>query len=83
MNFNLYLEDELSQQLQALSHSTGKSPTGKSQNALIREAIQLLITTKEQSQWSSTILNFQGISDAIVFEAYREELSPPREDEVI
>ncbi|CCH96883.1 MAG: CopG family transcriptional regulator [Microcystis aeruginosa K13-05] len=78
MNFNLYLEDELSQQLQALSRSTGKS-----QNALIREAIQLLITTKEQSQWSSTILNFQGISDAIVFEAYREELSPPREDEVI
>lgn len=78
MNLNLYLEDELSQQLQALSRSTGKS-----QNALIREAIQLLITTKEQSQWSSTILNFQGISDAIVFEAYREELSPPREDEVI
>jgi predicted transcriptional regulator len=78
MNFNLYLEEELSQQLQALSRSTGKS-----QNALIREAIQLLITTKEQSQWSSTILNFQGISDAIVFEAYREELSPPREDEVI
>jgi predicted transcriptional regulator len=78
MNFNLYLEDELSQQLQALSRSTGKS-----QNALIREAIQLLITTKEQSQWSSTILNFQGISDAIVFEAYREERSPPREDEVI
>ncbi|MCZ8287499.1 CopG family transcriptional regulator [Microcystis sp. LE19-59.1C] len=78
MNFNLYLEDELSQQLQALSRSTGKS-----QNALIREAIHLLITTKEQSQWSSTILNFQGISDAIVFEAYREELSPPREDEVI
>jgi len=38
MNFNLYLEDELSQQLQALSHSTGKS-----QNALIREAIQKLI----------------------------------------
>jgi len=76
MNFNLDLEDELSQQLQALSRSTGKS-----QNALIREAIQLLITTKEQSQWSSTILNFQGISDAIVFEAY--ELSPPREDEVI
>ncbi|MGV2387949.1 MAG UNVERIFIED_CONTAM: hypothetical protein LVR29_05350 [Microcystis novacekii LVE1205-3] len=50
---------------------------------MIREAIQLLITTKEQSQWSSTILNFQGVSDAIVFEAYREELSPPREDEVI
>ncbi|GBE75755.1 hypothetical protein myaer87_29820 [Microcystis aeruginosa NIES-87] len=78
MNLNLDLEDELSQQLQALSRSTGKS-----QNALIREAIQLLITTKEQSQWSSTILNFQGVSDAIVFEAYREELSPPREDEVI
>ncbi|MCA2717966.1 ribbon-helix-helix protein, CopG family [Microcystis sp. M169S2] len=78
MNLNLDLEDELSQQLQALSRSTGKS-----QNALIREAIQLLITTKEQSQWSSTILNFQGISDGIIFEAYREELSPPREDEVI
>ena len=78
MNLNLDLEDELSQQLQALSHSTGKS-----QNALIREAIQLLITTKEQSQWSSTILNFQGISDGIIFEAYRKELSPPREDEVI
>jgi predicted DNA-binding protein len=78
MNFNLYLEDELSQKLQALSRSTGKS-----RNALIREAIQLLITKEEQSQWSSTILNFQGLRDGITFEAYREELLPPKEDEVI
>lgn len=78
MNFNLYLEDELAQKLQALSRSTGKS-----RNALIREAVQLLMTQQEQSQWSSTILEFQGLSDGIAFESYREELLPPREDEVI
>jgi hypothetical protein len=51
---------------------------------LIREAIQFLIDREQKAQWSSTILEFQGLNDdGIVFEAYREELTPPREDEVI
>jgi hypothetical protein len=78
MNFNLYLEEELAQKLRALSRSTGKS-----RNALIREAVQLLITKKQKAQWSPTILNFQGVSDSTDFETYREELLPPKEDGVI
>jgi predicted transcriptional regulator len=78
MNFNLYLEDKLAQKLQALSQSTGKS-----RNALVREAIQLLISQHQRSQWSSKIFDFQGLTDAICFEAYREEFIPPSETEVI
>jgi metal-responsive CopG/Arc/MetJ family transcriptional regulator len=78
MNFNLYLEEELAQKLRALSRSTGKS-----RNALIREAVQLLITKKQKAQWSPTILNIQGVSDSTDFETYREELLPPKEDGVI
>lgn len=69
MNFNIYLKDELSDKLQPLFQTTGKSC-----NALIREAIQLLISQHQKSQWSQNFLEFQGLPDTIAFESYRDEL---------
>ncbi|MGV2828105.1 ribbon-helix-helix protein, CopG family [Myxosarcina sp. GI1(2024)] len=78
MNFNLYLEDELERELQNLARVTGKS-----RNALIREAIQSLISQHHKSKWSKNILDFRGIKEGLDFESYRDELLNPEETEVI
>ena len=51
--------------------------------ALIKEAIQRLISEHQKSQWSQKILDFQGLEDGIEFESYRNELLEPEEVEVI
>ncbi len=33
-------------------------------------------------QWSEAILSYQGVSDFPAFESYRDELLPPREQEL-
>ena len=78
MNFNIYLEDELERELQNIVQLTGKS-----RNALIKEAIQRLIYEHQKSQWSQKILDFQGLEDGIDFESYRQELLAQEEVEVI
>ena len=73
MNFNIYLEDELGQKLEEIAQNTGQS-----RNALIREAVREILRKYNQMQWSEEILNFEGFpEDSIIFESYRDELSPP------
>ncbi len=78
MNFNIYLEDELERELQNIVRLTGKS-----RNALIKEAIQRLISEHQKSQWSQKILDFQGLEYGIDFESYRNELLDQEKVEVI
>ncbi len=77
MNFNVYLEDEIGKKLEAISQKENVS-----RNALIRQAVKLLIDSKKQSQWSEDILNWNGIKEEISFESYRNELIPPSEKEL-
>lgn len=78
MNFNIYLEDKLGKELEEIAYNSGKS-----RNALIREAIQFWLSAQTKKEWSKKILEFQGLEESICFEAYREELLPPDEIEVI
>ena len=77
MNFNVYLEDEIGKKLEAISQKENVS-----RNALIRQAVKLLIDSKKRSQWSEDILNWNGIKEEISFESYRNELIPPSEKEL-
>ncbi|MEM9274666.1 MAG: ribbon-helix-helix domain-containing protein [Cyanobacteria bacterium P01_F01_bin.143] len=77
MNFNIYIEDPLGNRLE---ESVKKS--GKSRNEIIQEAIQLWLERQQKSQWPQSILDWQGVSDAIKFESYREELLPPGESDI-
>ena len=77
MNFNVYLEDEIGKELEAISKKENVS-----RNALIRQAVKLLIDSKKRSQWSEDILNWNGIKEEISFESYRNELIPPSEKEL-
>jgi hypothetical protein len=46
----------------------------------LRQIIQPLSVSA--SQWSQTILSYEGTTDFPAFESYRDELLPPREPEL-
>lgn len=75
MNFNIYLDDQLGEQLIEATKDTHKS-----RNALIREAIALWLKHNKNTTWSETINNFEGIEDFPAFESHRDQLPPPKED---
>lgn len=75
MNFNIYVNDNLAQQLDFIA-----SITHKRRNTLIQEAISLLVQNYKKEKWPESILNFQGIKDLNEwkgFEQHRQELEEP------
>lgn len=75
MNFNLYLEDELGVRLTRLAEQTGRS-----RNALVREAVSDWLARSEKQGWPAEVEAFEGVEDAPVFERYRDHLGPVMED---
>ena len=75
MNFNIYLDDQLGEQLVAATKDTHKS-----RNAVIREAIALWLKHNRNTQWPDSINTYEGIKDFPAFESHREHLKPPKED---
>jgi len=72
MNFNIYLEDELGNDLIVIAEKLGKT-----RNSLVREAISEFIKKQYSLEWSSTIQDFTGVDDGIEFESYRNDLQLP------
>lgn len=68
MNFHVYLDDKLSQEVQMLCQTNHKK-----RNAIIREALQMYIQARKKAVWSDSILSFEGISKFPSFESYRNE----------
>lgn len=79
MNFNIYLNDEIAKKLEYLAEKEKKS-----RNSLIRAAIEAYLNAnKSTSEWPKIILDFKGVGDAIPsFESYRNELKPPKEEDL-
>ncbi len=75
MNFNLYLEDEIGKRLNRLAEQTGRS-----RNALIREAIAGWLERAEHKGWPAAVEQFGGVADAPAFEQYRAHLKPTDDD---
>jgi Arc/MetJ-type ribon-helix-helix transcriptional regulator len=74
MNFSLHLNDELVRRLNAMAQATGKS-----RNALIREAVEEWLERRARGQWPEAVLGFPGVPEAVPFEHARAELLPPGE----
>lgn len=74
MNFSFHLNDDLVRRLNALTQATGRS-----RNALIREAIEEWLERQEHRRWPEEVLRFSGIPEAIPFEQSCAEILPPRE----
>ena len=75
MNLNVYIEDQLARQLNEVVESTGKS-----RNAVIREAVKSWIEHYDRTSWPLSVREFEGIEDFPAFEDSREDLEPPKED---
>jgi Arc/MetJ-type ribon-helix-helix transcriptional regulator len=74
MNFSLHLSDDLVRRLNAVVQATGRS-----RNALIRQAIEAWLEHQEHRCWPEEVLTFQGIPETVPFEQARTELLPPKE----
>lgn len=76
MNFNVYVEDRLAQEIERFAQEQGKK-----RNAIVREALELWIAQHKTVSWPEVVLNYEGEEDSegITFEAYRDELLVPVE----
>lgn len=74
MNINVYMEDSLGNYLNQCAKQTGKT-----RNALIREAVKEWVAHHGIKQWPISILKFSGIGEATPFESYRDEFTSQRE----
>jgi len=75
MNINIYLEDFLAEEITAYSKNSGKT-----RNAVIREALKTWLKIQKKKQWPKAVLQYKGCPDWPPFESYRDELNPPKED---
>jgi predicted transcriptional regulator len=76
VNFNIYLNTALGEALMRLAKRRKVT-----RNALIREAVEALVTSESQSQsWSSAVLEWQGDPEFEPFETHRARLRKPPED---
>lgn len=74
MNFSIHLNDTLARRLQQIAQETGRS-----RNALVREAVESWLASREQRRWPQEVLDFEGVPDAVPFEQSRVDLLPPHE----
>ncbi|MBU0593857.1 MAG: ribbon-helix-helix protein, CopG family [Gammaproteobacteria bacterium] len=75
MHFNVYIDDQTGQQLNAAAQQQGQT-----RNALIRMAVRDWLARQNQPKWPEEVLDFQGMADMLPFEAGREQLKPPVAD---
>ena len=63
MNFSVHLNDELVEQLNQTARESGKT-----RNALIREAVGEWLYRRRSGKWSAEVMNFRGIPEIKRFE---------------
>ena len=78
MNFNICIEDQHGEQLQKATEVTGKS-----QNALICEALRKWFEQNPMTQWPEVILHHKSIGDVQPFENHRNELQLSVDDPLL
>jgi predicted transcriptional regulator len=75
MHFNIYLDKETAERLNATA-----AQTQESRNSLIRKAIKSWLDQSQAEQWPVEVLKFEGIEKMASFESTRKELLPANED---
>ena len=78
MHFNLYVNDDLIDEMKVVMKKTGKK-----RNTIIVEAIKEYLEKRTKKGWSKRIMEFDGIEgleDWEGFEADRKNMKEPREN---
>jgi len=74
MNFSVHLNDELVERLKQTARESGRT-----RNALIREAVGEWLKRRRPDKWPAEVVNFRGIRGIRRFEDERKKLKPPPE----
>ena len=69
MNFNVYVDQKTDEQLGRLAKRRQLS-----RNAVVREAIAMLVERESNTGWPESVMNFSGIATAARFEDHRDSL---------
>lgn len=75
MNINIYLEDELAEELRNMAKNFGKS-----RNLVIREALKEYILHHGVRSWPKSVQTYNGTKNFPSFESYRTELKDQDKD---
>ncbi len=73
MNFSVHLSDELVERLNQTARESGRT-----RNALIREAVGEWLGRRRRAKWPAEVMNFRGIRGINRFEKERKRLKLPR-----
>jgi len=77
MHFNIYIDEQIGRELNEAAQFSGKS-----RNALIREAIAQWLH-KSKSKWPQEVLSFRGVANPIKLEECREKDKSPKKDPLV
>jgi len=74
LNFSIHLEDETFRRVE-----TAAKQSGKTRNALIRQALREWLGGRKPAAWPARVMAFKGIRTTSRFESMRSQLREPRE----
>jgi Arc/MetJ-type ribon-helix-helix transcriptional regulator len=74
MAFSIHLDQPTAE---ALAHAVHE--TGRSRNALIREAVRQWLARAAHTEWPNVVRHFKGDPKAVRFEDYRVGLCDPQD----
>lgn len=72
MTFSIHIDEKMRQ---ALEEAVAR--TGKSRNAIIREAVQAWLARERSATWPKSVLAHRGTRAIEPFEKHRKALRPP------
>lgn len=78
MNFNVYLGEKTGKRLDMLAKTTRKT-----RNALIREAVERLLSGADHQGWPQIVRMHKGVPDFVPFESHRSQLAEPADDPLV
>jgi predicted transcriptional regulator len=74
MTFSIHLDQPTAEALARVVRETGRT-----RNALIREAVRHWLATTERSEWPPVVRHFKGDANAVRFEEHRQGLREPQD----
>jgi metal-responsive CopG/Arc/MetJ family transcriptional regulator len=75
MTFSIHIDDSTAEALARAAQATGRT-----RNALIRQAIREWLAGRERKEWPGVVRQFKGVATAAPFESNRRELLEPAGD---
>ena len=60
-------------------YKDGKIELAETPQNITESRVFVTFLETKPTTWSSTILEYQGVEESIIFESYRDELLPPNE----